>query len=220
MITSQSRRCTWETAAPVGWRMRRFAVLWTLAVVLAVPSGSPAATPDGGRPCGTKGLHGERLSVWVVGDPISCAKARRVVHGPCNDRRPWTCLGLRPPDPIMVWLRTTELFREHPSTAIEARRPTRSCSARRVSRDAWRRSRRLGGFPTRRQMLADDLIACSQMEGMRRREVRRLLPGVYESDRFGDSWYLGDERRLFQLDAEYLAVTYTRRHVVEAVAID
>ena len=207
---------TLRDAGPVRTVCRMRAVLALLALLLVAPAPATAGAAD--KRCGSKVLHGETLALWVVGEPIRCEKARRIARGPCTDERPWRCLGLRAPDPILVWLRDEELFEER-TTAIEARRPKRSCAARRVTRRDWRRGRDLAGFPTLRQMLADDLLACDQLEGMTRREVRRLLPGVDEHDGAADSWLLGEERQLFRIDAEYLDVTYDRRDVVRRARI-
>jgi hypothetical protein len=93
--------------------------------------------------------------------------------------------------------------------AIVARRPP--CSASRVTAREWRR-RPYGGFPTRQQVLADDLIRCHQLEGMNERQVTRLLGHPDEPGRHVLAWDVGPERdSVFRIDDEYFEVRFDRR---------
>jgi hypothetical protein len=59
--------------------------------------------------------------------------------------------------------------------------------------------------------LADDLIRCGQLEGMTRRQVRRLLGSPDERDRRSFSWEVGPERdSFFRIDSEYFEVSFDR----------
>jgi hypothetical protein len=91
--------------------------------------------------------------------------------------------------------------------SIEARRPP--CSASRVTARAWRR--RGGGFPTRQQVLADDLLRCHQLQGMTTHQVTRLLGRPDERDPHALAWDVGPERdSVVRIDDEYFEVRFDR----------
>src|SRR5215212_10181903 len=110
------------------------AALALLAVPMSAGAGDHAR--HRAKRCGTKTLYGRTLAIRVVGDPLPCAKVRRIVRGRCRERHTWSCFSFRPPDPLLVWFREKERFRERWSTTIEARRP--SCARTHVSWRRWR----------------------------------------------------------------------------------
>jgi hypothetical protein len=182
-----------------------------LAIVTAVAAlaGFGADAAGGAEvPCATKRLYGHRLGVFLVDGDITCAAVRRIIRGPCRDGRTWSCMSFRTPYPVLVWYRTRERFAPSFSMAIEARRPP--CSASRVTARAWRRGDG-GGFPTRQQVLADDLLRCRQLEGMTKRQVTRLLGRPHERSAREMAWDVGPERdSVFQIDDEYFDVRFDR----------
>lgn len=196
------------------------AALWFVA---SAPAALGQATSAGERQekrCGSKRLHGERLSIWVVGKPISCAKARRIVAGTeCDFNRPWVCLGLRWPDPILVWQRLKEVVKDVPSTAIEGRRDLIPCDELSITRRDWRRTDALEGWPTSRQMLADDLLRCDALIGKARRQLKGLLGRPQWGGHRHNGWVLGDERHLFRIDPELLYVSYSHRGIARSAEI-
>lgn len=178
---------------------------------LSTAPGVPAiASSDG---CGTKAIHGRPVDLVVRGS-LSCETVRTIVRGSCRARRAWSCISLRPPDPLVIWFRTSERFAKRRSVVIEGRR--QACEHAHVSRRAWRRS--AGSTdrpsPSKRQVLADDLMRCRALRGMTYDEVRAFLG---RPDLSGDArrtflgWEIGTERdSLFPIDPEYLTVTFTR----------
>ena len=178
-----------------------------LLLVLAVGVGDAQAA----KRCGTKQLYGRSLPVVVRGDPLSCERVRAIVRGRCADRGKWACFSFHPPDPVLVWFRKRERF-ERVSTAIEARRYP--CRSARVTRRTWRRAyRRLAGFPTRAQVLADDIARCDLLRGYSRRAALRLLgkPTWRESSRGKRylAYDVGPERgSFFQVDSEVLLLRF------------
>ncbi len=175
-----------------------------VVAVAAVASGRDDATNRKQANCGKKALYGKRLVLWVVGKQIPCAEATRVAAGPCTDNGKWSCVSLRPPEPLLVW--------RHHGTVIEARRY--SCSSATVTSTMWAAARPgESGPPTRHQMLADDLLRCGQLSGRTYRQVVALLGRPSEGSkedtgRYAD-WVIGSDRdSMFQVDSEYLNVTF------------
>jgi hypothetical protein len=200
--------------------MRRLALLLA-AAALAAANGCTKEEPElAGPGCATKRLYGKDHEIRVVGKPVSCDEVRRVIAGPCEDGKKWSCFSFRPPDPVLVWFLEKERFRPGPdnfSTAIEARRYP--CGvAPRVTRERWRRATRkfaVEGFPTRQQVLADDLVRCKMLRGMTRQEVERLLGD--DDGASGDrylSYGIGPQRdSFFQIDDEFLSIEFDRRGI-------
>ncbi len=146
------------------------------------------------------------------------------MRGRCRvDARPWTCFSVWPPGPALLWFKTAEMFAREWSVVIEARRP--SCSESVVTAAAWREAGRWGkrhpdAFPNRRQLLADDLLRCRQLIGLRRAEVRALLGRADPAGGGSRSmmWDVGLERdSLFQVDNEVFLVSFGRDGRVRAV---
>ena len=104
---------------------------------------------------------------------------------------------------------------------IEARRYP--CSQANVTAADWKRARASTAttFPAEQQLLADDLIRCKQLKGKRYAAVRTFLGKPDEhTGRKELDYLLGDERdSMFQVDGEFLSVTFTSKGVVKAVEI-
>ena len=187
------------------------------ALALLAGCGDDDAEPAGAD-CATKELYGHTVEIRVVGKPVSCDEVRRVVAGPCRDGKKWSCFSFWPPDPVLVWFLERERFNPGPddfSTAIEGRRWP--CSEARVTRASWARAKRnfddSEAFPTEQQVLADDIIRCKLLRGMKRRAVVRLL-GPHEGIEGDDyiSYTVGPERdSFFQVDSEALSIEFDRR---------
>jgi hypothetical protein len=70
---------------------------------------------------------------------------------------------------------------------------------------------------TPRQRIADDLIRCRVLDGMRHERVRSMLGPPDERDRGELQYMLGDERGAFKLDAEYLRIVFDSSRRVASV---
>ena len=190
------------------------AVVAAAAVALPVAGTSTAQAKS--RACGTKTLYGHTLSIHVVGRPIPCSQVRRIIRGSCHDRKTWSCFSFQPPSPLLVWFKSKERFTLHWSTAIEARRYR--CRDARVTPAAWAAARRfsLRAFPTRLQVLSDDLLRCKQLHGMAYPDVITLLG--QPDEQFAEKrvtyfrWTIGLERdSFFQIDDELLTLTFDQQ---------
>jgi hypothetical protein len=187
-----------------------------LCLVTVLGGVGPQVARGAAVPCATKRLYGQRLGIFLVDGNLSCAAVRRIVRGACRDGRRWSCTSLRAPDPLLIWYRTRERFKASFSVVIEARRPP--CSASHVTAGAWRKAGGRG-FPTRRQVLADDLLRCHQLEGMTRREVTRLLGPADEGDPHQLAWDVGPERdSVIRIDDEFFAVRFDRHNRFRAAS--
>jgi hypothetical protein len=168
-----------------------------LLAVAAIVAAPPPAK------CGTKTLYGRTLTIRVVGKPMPCSKVRSIIRGSCKTKKTWSCFSLHSPDPLLIWFRERERFKEKWTTTIEARRPP--CT--KVTTEEWNTPG--GGFPTRRQVLADDLIRCHQLLGMSRTAVLGLLGEPDDQSAREVDWDIGLERdSFFQVDDEFLTVSF------------
>jgi hypothetical protein len=182
------------------------------AATLAACGGSDENGDRAKRDCGTKELYGRTLTLHFVGRPMSCGRARAIAAGSCDQRisrKRWACFSFRTPDPVLVWFLEKERFRATQSTAIEARRYP--CSQAGFSRAEWRRAVASFGsdrFPTRLQVLADDLVRCPSLRGMSRAEFVRYL-GIRAHGKRYVQFPVGDQRNSFmQTDPEYLQIKF------------
>jgi hypothetical protein len=173
----------------------------------------PAAADDSAPTCGTKRLYGHKLLIRVEGDPLPCDRVREIIRGRCKSGKTWSCFSFRPPAPALVWFREKERFQEDWSTAIEAERYP--CSEARVTRRQWL-SRNSWRFPTKQQMLADDLVRCGQLRGKTYKQIVRLLGKPHFTERRHGkphfiSWDIGAERdSYFQVDDESFDIELRR----------
>lgn len=180
-------------------------------IVPAAAAGSPAATK--GVRCGSKQLYGKSLRVYVVGTPIPCSRVAAIIRGRCRAGKGWSCFSVHPPGPVLFWFRERERFKDEWSTVIEARRAP--CGESRVTAEAWTTRDRSDAFPSRRQVLADDLVRCRQLRGQTYAQVVALLGAPDETDvshgKRHAHWGIGNERdSFFQVDSESLSVTFGR----------
>jgi hypothetical protein len=186
-----------------------------LAAASLAASGSPLGPSDSiaaTRACGTTQLYGKTLRLAWRGDVHSCPRARELADGKCRVRvhHRWSCFSFRPPDPLLVWFPSDEMFNTSWSSVLVAHRYP--CRDARVTSREWQLPRR--GFPTRRQVLADDLVRCDLLKGHTEDRVRSLL-GPPDQAHTGPSvrhldYDIGRERdSFFQIDDEYLSVRFT-----------
>jgi hypothetical protein len=121
--------------------------------------------------------------------------------------RDWSCFSFREDDPFIAWFPSDDLFKRDVRTLIVfARYP---CSRAKVTPALF--SHLSHGFPTRRQMLADDLIRCKLLKGKSRAQVEATIGPAEEPTTEGRrtylDYYLGLERdSVFQIDGENLSV--------------
>jgi hypothetical protein len=183
-------------------------------VAVVVTSMSSADQQRRLRSCGTRQLYGAIVKLREQGHLIPCRKVRRIARGRCDllaADRGWGCFSSRPPGPILFWFPTKERFQFHYSTVIKALRYP--CAVAKVTSMSWSKSLSSDSdttFPTRTQVLADDLIRCHLLDGMTRDQVLQLL-GPGEESQQGQRTYLdyeiGPERdSFFQVDSEFLSV--------------
>ncbi|MFL5909496.1 MAG: hypothetical protein ACJ768_02840 [Gaiellaceae bacterium] len=187
-------------------------VVGLVALTAAVTACGRPAEASVQRDCGTKELYGHALRIHVAGKPIPCSQVREIVKGRCRDGHVWSCFSFRSPAPILVWFRDRERFHKHWSTTIEARRYP--CTDASVTPSSWAASRgdSSAAFPSRAQVLADDLIRCGLLKGKSYDEVRRLLGAPDEPvSRHYLDYDIGLERDSFiQVDSEVLSIGFDR----------
>jgi hypothetical protein len=179
-----------------------------------------AASPQTQKACGAKKVFGQTFSVWVMGKPLSCATARQISSAPCGIKlhHKWSCFSFPVNKPFLAWFPTKELYKRHWSTTIAFRRYP--CADAHVSRQLFEP---LGkGFPTRRQMLADDLIRCHLLDGKNVAEVEEEIGTPEETEmsqgKTSFVYALGRERDSYiQIDNESLLVEFANEEVTSAL---
>jgi hypothetical protein len=140
---------------------------------------------------------------------------REIIRGRCREGKTWSCFSAWPPGPFLYWFREKERFAPRFSTVIEAIRPR--CRRVTVTRRAWRRAmrRRYRVFPSKLQMLADDVVRCRRiLRGKTRPAVVRLLGKPHSREPRSILYEIGPERdSFFQVDSEILEIRFDRRGV-------
>ena len=195
----------------------------TALLTISGIGGSSTADAKGKRPakeCGTKQLYGHLLTIKVRGELDSCRKVARIVRGSCGDGKRWSCFSFHVPGPLLAWFRSKERFDEHLSTLITARRYP--CSEVGSVAEQWVAPTRK--FPTRKQVVADDLIRCDLLASMEVGDVETLLGEAdYVSTSHGRTFLdytLGPERdSFFQVDSELLSVSFGSDGVFQEATI-
>lgn len=190
------------------------------------PVDPPARVAGHSRVCGSVSLYGHRLRLRERGELIPCKAVRRVTSPQCDllKRRRWTCFSQPPPHPLLSWVRTDELFRPEVSTVIEAVRYP--CSDAEVTAALWAAARIEPGstkYPTRLQVMADDMYRCNLLKGETGEDVLALLGPPSERSRSKGITYLdymiGPERdSVFVIDPEYFSVEIGRDGVFRRAA--
>ncbi len=176
----------------------------------SLPPG-PKVTAPGQRDCGAIERFGQRFPVEAQG--IGCGEARGLAgrHG-CRLQlhRQWSCFSLREYRPFVVWFPTHDLFAKAVYPVVVLRRYP--CSEANVTPSLFGLAEK--GFPTRRQMLADDVIRCRLLRtGAGVAEVEALLgPPDGKEPGKGRFWFiygLGPERdSIIQIDPELLEIEF------------
>jgi hypothetical protein len=196
-------------------------VLITVAATAAKTSApEAAASSQAQKACGTKKVFGQTISVWVMGKPLGCRTARQISSAPCGIKlhHKWSCFSFPVNKPFLAWFPTKELYKRHWSTTIAFRRYP--CTDTHVSPQLFEPLEK--GFPTRRQMLADDLIRCHLLKGKSPAEVEAEIgaPEEIETNQGKTSFIygLGRERDSFiQIDNESLLVEFADEEVASVV---
>ena len=206
-------------------RLGRKATKWTgysiaccllLTWVPALSGASPHSTimlrqaPE--QKCGRTSLFARAFSVEIFGS-LNCKEARKTSGAPCRIHlhQEWSCFSYREDKPFIVWFLSEELFMRQWSKAIVFGRYP--CTKARVTPGLF--ARRTPGFPTRRQLLADDLIRCDLLMGRTLQEVEAKIGRPdrreHRHDRLSLVYWLGPERdTIFQVDDEGLLVEFVR----------
>jgi hypothetical protein len=68
--------------------------------------------------------------------------------------------------------------------------------------------------------MADHLVVCHRLRGLRRSEIRALLGEPYPENHFNLYYELGDQRSGGNLDSEFLRVHFNHRLRVTDVTIE
>ena len=206
------------TLAGMSRRVQAVGRALSLAIVLIPAIAASSAESSSGadhkvRKCGHTRLYGHALTIKVRGEPLPCDKVHRIIRGRCDpDGEPWFCFSFWVPGPPLAWIRSEERFQRELSTLITASRYP--CGQIGDIAEEWRG--RSKGFPTRKQIVADDLIRCNALKGMSIDEVEALLgEPAYSSASDGNrfrGYVIGLQRdSFFQLDSEVLSLRFSRR---------
>jgi hypothetical protein len=162
--------------------------------------------------CGTTHVFSQPFTIWVRGVPVSCEKARRITaqhHCAIRFHRQWSCLAFREAAPFVIWFPTDDTFKRHPATEILLGRYP--CSKAHVNQGLFTAPSH--GFPTRRQMLADDVVRCKMLADSNPEDAIALLGPPDEQLEEGRLtsliFWLGPERQsLVEIDQEGLEVDF------------
>lgn len=159
----------------------------------------------------------EEIFIWALvfdrgeGETAFVQQVRRILSSACRIRlkRTWSCMSFRESKPFLVWFPTAEIFDLRPT--VEIRLERYPCSEARVTPSLFKHHTR--GFPTRRQMLADDLMRCEMLNGASLEELEGAIgPPDERSDERGGSYlyyFLGPERdSLVRLTRSFSPSTY------------
>lgn len=168
-----------------------------------------AGPPPTSEQCGRKRLFGRPFSIEATGEPIPRKNVRRIITSNCRIRlnQKWSCISQRGNKSFLVWFLTDEIFEPKLTTSIRFKRYP--CSKAHVTPRLFEHHSK--GFPTRRQMLADDLIRCEMLASASIEEVESMigLPDERSDERNRTYlfYFLGPERdSLVQIDPELLGV--------------
>jgi hypothetical protein len=155
-------------------------------------------------------LFGHRFPIEAQG--IGCKQAHRLLSRPCRVqiKRTWSCLSYHEDEPFIGWFPTEDLFKraEYPA-ALLRRYP---CSDAKVTPGLFGAFGH--GFPTRRQLLADDVLRCHLIPlGASPSEVEQVLGPADEKEvepkGISFIYGLGPERdSVVQIDSELLLVEF------------
>lgn len=194
------------------------AVLFSLTAPLMANS----AQPSGERaesPCGQVEKLGRTFSLQVNGKKPSCRRAREIVAAPCKIRTKakWSCFSQRAPGPFIIWFLSDELFERNLSRVITYERYP--CSEAIVNADLFSTDPR--GFPTLRQLLADDVIRCDLVADNTFNDVKDLLgPADERTSRKYLYYQLGPTRdSVLPIDSEVLSIRFSKSGLVTDVGI-
>lgn len=156
-------------------------------------------------------VFGRPFRIRVLRGELGCHRVRRIASRRCALylNRQWSCLSYREARPFIAWMPSDELFRIRPSPEIVFKRYP--CRRARVTPSLF--ATRGMAFPTRRQMLADDVVRCRMLSG---RAPAAVIAAIGPPDeRSGDHqrgaflYWLGPERdSIVQIDDEALLIEF------------
>ena len=204
----------WRRALALGVTVGLAATCGAALAASGIPPG-PRASAPGHRRCGSTTLFQHRFAVEAQG--IGCTKARAVVSAPCavDLDRQWSCASYREEAPFVAWFPSEDLFKRTRYPAVLLRRYP--CSQAKVTPALFALFTK--GFPTRRQLLADDVLRCGLLQpGDSAAAVREVLGAPEgeetEAGRFYFVYGLGLERdSIIQIDPELLEIELKRDRV-------
>lgn len=180
----------------------------------ALPPG-PKPVDPGHRRCGHTERFDHRFPIEAQG--VTCAEARSLVGRPCTVslKRQWSCTSFREDGPFIAWFPTEDLFKRRQYPAVLLRRYP--CAQARVTPQLF--SIFTKGFPTRRQLLADDVLRCGLIRpGDSSLEVEETIGPADEKEpgggRLSYVYGLGLERdSIIQIDPELLVIEVDKGRV-------
>lgn len=194
-----------------------------VAIQAATASASPLDRVDArvGSACGEATKFGHAFEVKSAGRETAptCGQAQRIIDGRCKVHlhQRWSCFSFQADDPFILWFPTREMWARHWTQVVYYERYP--CSEAAVTSELFARPPL--GFPSLRQLLADDIVRCDLLAGQTYSQVRKLLgppdggkPGHYLD------YVLGPERdSFFQIDPELLAVWFRKNGRYEGADI-
>jgi hypothetical protein len=170
------------------------------------------------RDCGRKLLFGRPFSVRIVGARTRCGEVRHIVAPGCRIRlnQRWSCVPLRGEKPFLFWFLSDEIFAPRFTKVIVFERYP--CSEAHVTPSLF--AHHSENFPSRRQMLADDLIRCRMLHGLTLQQVEEMIGPPDERGNERSRTYLdyilGPEREsIVRIDPEFLSVEIENGKVKE-----
>ncbi|MGC1851794.1 MAG: hypothetical protein WA687_05075 [Solirubrobacterales bacterium] len=170
------------------------------------------------RPCGKKAVFRRPFTVRVMGVRTPCSEVKRIIASGCQVRigQKWSCLSLRESKPFIFWFLSDQIFEPRLTVGILLERYP--CSEAHITSSLFAHHSK--SFPSRRQMLADDLIRCNMLSGMSPQEVEDVIgPPDEQLDERGHIYFdylVGPEREsIVQLDPEFLSVEIANGKVKE-----
>lgn len=200
------------------------ATLAILSVFGGTSSSAAVVTAAGSLDCGTTQKFGHEFRVLARGKKIrnrtlDCSDVARITAGRCKVRfgRVWSCFSYRPEDgPFVAWWPSREAFHGDYSTTIIYRRYP--CRKARVTPERFTTYER--GFPTQRQLLADDIVRCGLLLGSPRESIENLVGPADSLGSASVTYRLGPERgSLFQVDDEILRIGWNGHGIVDSVGM-
>lgn len=166
-------------------------------------------------------MFGHRFLIEAQG--IKCREGRALISQRCRIAlaKQWSCFSYRESKPFVVWFPTEDLFKRVQYPAAVLRRYP--CSQTKVTPTLFGISTRV--FPTRRQLLADDVLRCKLLlvgDELSKVEALLGLPDqkATEASTLSLVYNLGPERdSVIQIDPELLLIEVSG-NLVTSISIE